>query len=156
MTSVLAFVTFATATVFPLNMAAGGTFLEGGAYEVTYRLEVPNVERFAIDFSKRICVSGSKSGMPRALPVLSQNNPLTKCPATAIRSVGEELTFEIHCPGRRYQSAQASAAFKLSRGHFEGRIHMIMGGKNMTFVEVQKGHRVGDCSLNGIPETMLH
>jgi hypothetical protein len=125
--------------------------LSGGAYEVTYRLEVPHVERFAMNFSTRICVPEAKAGSPVALPVLSQNNPLAKCPPSAIRGAGDTLSFEIHCPGRRYEAARAEALYKLSPGGFQGRIHMVMGGKNMTFVEVQTGRRTGGCIPSSAP-----
>ena len=138
-----------------MNAAAGESVVEGSAYVVTYWLEVPRVERFATGFSTRICVPDTKLGRLGALPVLSQNNSLAKCPASAIRSVGENLTFDIHCLGRSYEAAQASAVYKLKHGHFEGRIHMLMGGKNMNFVEAQNGHRVGDCSPNDVRKTVL-
>jgi hypothetical protein len=121
---------------------AGG--LEPGSYEVSYRLEVPHVERFAADQTARICVTEHQ----QALPVLSSNNPLTKCPAQNIRLDTATLSFDILCPGRRYERSEARAQFKLSHGAFEGRIHMIMGGKNMTFVEVQRGRRIGSCQAS--------
>jgi hypothetical protein len=33
----------------------------------------------------------------------------------------------------------------LAADHFAGRVAMVMGGKNMTMVEVQRAQRVGDC-----------
>jgi hypothetical protein len=36
-------------------------------------------------------------------------------------------------------------------GAFEGRIAMVMGGKNMTMTEVQSGRRVGGCDLSSPP-----
>jgi hypothetical protein len=118
---------------------AGG--FEPGSYEVTYRLEVPHVERFAVDQTVRICVTEHQ----QALPVLSSNNPLASCPARNIRLDAATLSFDVLCPGRRYERSEAHALFKVSRNSFEGRIKMIMGGKNMTFVEVQRGRRIGSC-----------
>jgi hypothetical protein len=138
-------------TGLPLTAVAEDAFLRGGTYEVTYRLEVPHVELFAMKFSTRICVLPAREGLPVALPVLSQNNPLAKCPASAVRGAGDTLSFEIHCPGRMNEAARAVAHYKLKPGRFEGRIHMVMGGKNMTFVEVQTGHRVGTCGLASAP-----
>jgi hypothetical protein len=34
---------------------------------------------------------------------------------------------------------------------FEGRIAMVMGGKNMTMSEVQTGRRVGSCDPSAPP-----
>lgn len=138
-------------TILAPGAVADDFVLRGGAYEVTYRLEVPHVERYAMDFSTRICVPEAKAGSPAELPVLSQNNPLAKCPASAIRIAGESLSFEIVCPGRRYEAARAEAHYKLSPGGFHGRIHMVMGGKNMTFVEVQTGRRIGGCGPTSAP-----
>jgi hypothetical protein len=116
--------------------------LKPGSYEVTYRLEVPHVERFAIDQTVRVCLSKGS----RAMPVLSANNPLAACPASNIKQEDAVLTFDILCPGRRYERSEGHARFTLSATGYQGRIHMIMGGKNMTFVEVQKGRRVDNCS----------
>ncbi|NJM29217.1 MAG: DUF3617 family protein [Rhizobiales bacterium] len=131
----------AAALLLLANPAFAGGF-EPGSYEVTYRLEVPHVERFATNRTARICVTEHR----QSLPVLSSNNPLARCPARNIRRDAAALTFEILCPGRPYERSEARAQFKLSDGAFEGRIHMIMGGKNMTFVEVQRGRRIGNCS----------
>jgi hypothetical protein len=129
--------------------AQADSLLQGGAYEVTYRLEVPHVEQWAIDNTVRICVrrSGDQRGM--ALPVLSVNNPLSKCPASNIRQMGENLTYDIRCAG--HDGAKAKAIYKLKPAGFQGRIAMVMGGKNMTFVEVQSGRRIGSCELAGDP-----
>jgi hypothetical protein len=121
-------------------LAADRIALDPGAYRVTYRLEVPHVEQFAIDIEATVCASA------RALPkVLSANNPLAYCPAANIRRTGGKLTFDILCPGRANDSARATAIYTLSRGHIEGRIHMVMGGKNMTYVEIQSWRRIGPC-----------
>jgi hypothetical protein len=113
--------------------------MEPGAYRVTYRLEVPHVEQFAIDMVTTLC---AREPLPR---VLSGNNPLAHCPARNIRRQGDDLSFDIVCPGRRNDSARAAAVFTLKPGRLEGRIHMVMGGKNMTFVEVQSWRRIGAC-----------
>jgi len=83
------------------------------------------------------------------LPVLSGNNPLSKCPASHIHQSDESLSFDIRCEGR--DGAKAKAFYKLKPDGFQGRIAMIMGGKNMTFVEVQTGRRAGSCVLAGDP-----
>lgn len=123
--------------------------LQGGSYEVTYRLEVPHVEQWARDSTVRICVRNLKGVAGVALPVLSLNNPLSKCPARNIRLTGDNLSFEIKCDER--EGARARALYQLKPQGFQGRIAMVMGGKNMTFVEVQSGHRIGSCNLAGLP-----
>jgi hypothetical protein len=123
-----------------------GRLLQSGSYEVTYRLEVPHVEEWAVDSTVRICIRNAKR---TALPVLSVNNPLSKCPASNIRQSGETLSFDIKCKER--EGARAKAVYRLKPNQFQGRIAMTMGGKNMTFVEVQSGHRIGSCMLAGDP-----
>ncbi len=120
------------------------TQLQGGSYEVRFRLELPHVENWAADKVSTICV-GSDAGFP----VLSGNNPLAKCPARNIRRNGATLQFDILCEGR--DAARARAVYILKPREFKGRIAMIMGGKNMTMVEVQTGRRVGSCDLASRP-----
>ena len=127
--------------LIPGNAAAAG--LEPGAYEVTFRLEVPPVERYATDATVRVCVRAGTT----SLPVLSANNPLRFCPAENVRVTGNRLGYDILCPGRRNDRSQAHAEFHLAAGGFTGRIAMVMGGKNMTFTEVQQGRRVGACAV---------
>ncbi len=57
---------------------------------------------------------------------------------------GDALRFAIACEGRG--AARASAVYRLLPEAFEGRIAMVMGGKNMTMTEVQSGRRIGPCS----------
>jgi hypothetical protein len=75
--------------------------------------------------------------------VLSANNPLASCPAQNVEREGAELRFDIRCAGRG--AAWAHAVYTLRLAAFEGLIAMVMGGKNMTMTEVQKGRRVGPC-----------
>jgi hypothetical protein len=114
--------------------------LEPGAYRVSYRLEVPHVERFARDTETTLCAD-------RAMPprVLSPNNPLAHCPIGRVELGEKGFSFEIRCPGRLNDSARATAAYRWNTNRLEGRIEMVMGGKNMTFVEVQSWRRIGGC-----------
>jgi hypothetical protein len=135
-------------STFPLALwlllAAGhaqAAMLEPGAYRVTYRLEVPHVERYARDAETTICASRD---MPPG--VLSGNNPLAHCPINHVVLAEDGFNFEIHCPGRLNDSARASASYRWNQGRLEGRIQMVMGGKNMTFVEVQSWRRIGGCA----------
>lgn len=135
---------FAGPMAFP---AQADPLLRDGSYEVTYRLEVPHVEQWATDSTARICVRNPMGSEGIALPVLSVNNPLSKCPANHIRQIGNVLSFNINCNER--EGARAKALYKLKPDAFQGRIAMTMGGKNMTFVEVQTGRRVGSCVMAG-------
>ena len=123
----------------------GEALLQEGAYEVQVRLELPNVLSRGPDSTITICLPyGGANG---ALPVLSSNNPLARCPASNVERDGATLRFDIICEGRG--AARARAAYKLMPGAFEGRIAMVMGGKNMTMTEVQSGRRIGVCDPPG-------
>jgi hypothetical protein len=127
------------------------TVLQDGAYEVRARLELPNVQSWsASTTTATICVpyAGGANGAP--FPVLSGNNPLATCPARNVRRDGATLSFEIVCDGRG--AAWARAVYKLMPSEFEGRIAMVMGGKNMTMTEVQTGRRVGPCPPAAAPQ----
>jgi Protein of unknown function (DUF3617) len=117
--------------------------LQAGSYQVTHRLELPHVERWAVDRTTTICVAGGQDATPAALPVLSGGNPFGDCVARDIRQDGTQLSYDIRCEGR--DSAKAHAIYTLSSGGFKGRIAMGMGAKNMTMTEVQTGHRIGEC-----------
>ena len=119
--------------------------LQGGAYEITYRLELPHVERWAIDKTTTICLSDAEGLVPAMLPVLSDNNPFGECTAANIRQDGSSLGYDIRCRGR--DAAKAHATYILSPGHFKGRVAMVLGAKNMTMTEVQTGRRVGNCDF---------
>jgi hypothetical protein len=124
-------------------MAAGATADEAplsGLYEITSRLELPHVERWAIDKTTRVCVDGAR-GLP--LPVLSDNNPFGQCVATALTFAHGRLEYDIACPGRA--DASAHAAYDVTPGRFSGRIAMVLGAKNMTMTEVQDAVRMGAC-----------
>jgi len=117
--------------------------LQSGSYEVTYRLELPHVERWAVDRTTTICLAGEQEATSAALPVLSGGNPFGNCVAANVRQDGALLSYDIRCEGR--DSARAHATYALSSGDFKGRISMVMGAKNMTMTEVQTGRRIGDC-----------
>jgi hypothetical protein len=113
--------------------------LQSGQYEVTVRLELRHVEMAAPKVAT-ICVTETGT---RGLIVLSENNPLARCPASSVRQEGDTLTFEIVCPGRN--QAVGSARYTVAPRHFTGVIAMKMGGKNMTMTEHQVGRRIGNC-----------
>jgi Protein of unknown function (DUF3617) len=126
--------------------AQSDALLQDGAYEVEVRLELPNVLSWSATRSTTtICLPyENANGAP--FPVLSRNNPLATCPARNLQQDGATLRFDIVCEGRG--AARASAAYELMPDAFEGRIAMVMGGKNMTMTEVQSGRRVGECAIN--------
>ena len=114
-----------------------------GMYEITVRLEVPHVERWAVDQTTTICLPTTKSSGEIPVPVLSANNPFAKCAATNLTTNGATLQYDIICPGRG--AAKAHAIYTLAADTFAGRVMMVMGGKNMTMTELQRGRRRGDC-----------
>src|SRR5262245_5562873 len=124
--------------------------LQGGSYLVTFRLEPPHVEDWAVDKTTTICVPSAEGTSDITLPVLSGNNPLAKCPAKNVQRDGATLRFDIVCDGRN--AARARAVYALTPRGFKGRIAMVMGGKNMTMTEVQVGRRVGTCHLASAPQ----
>jgi len=127
-----------------------GGLLQGGSYEVKFRLELPHVENWAVDKTTTICVPNAEGTSDIALPVLSGNNPLAKCPAKNVQRNGATLGFDIVCDGRN--AAKARAVYTLMPRGFKGRIAMVMGGKNMTMTEMQVGRRVGSCDLGSAPQ----
>jgi len=115
-----------------------------GSYAITTRLELPHLERWAIDKTRTICLSAQAAGGHIPIPILSENNPYAACAVANLVIDHGKLEYDVLCPGRG--SAKAHAAYVLSAGHFAGRVAMVLGGKNMTMTEVQHARRVGDCS----------
>ena len=117
--------------------------LPAGSYAFTTRLELPHLERWAIDKTTTICLSGHTAGGQIPIPVLSENNPYAACTVANLAIDHGKLDYDVLCPGRG--SAKAHATYLLGADRFAGRVAMVMGGKNMTMVEVQHAQRVGDC-----------
>ncbi len=120
-------------------------FLRAGFYEITFRLELPHLESWAIEKTTTTCVSETKGESNAVLPILSDNNPFAECSATNVHRDEDSLTYQIVCDGR--DAAQARATYTLAPGGFVGRIAMRLGAKNMTMTEVQTGHRVASCGV---------
>ena len=131
-----------TAMVPGAAIAADEAPLPGGLYEITSRLELPHVERWAIDKKTQVCLAAARGPIP--LPVLSDNSPFLHCAATALVFESGRLEYDIACPGRG--DARAHAAYDITEGRFTGRIAMVLGAKNMTMTEVQQAVRMGDCA----------
>ena len=118
--------------------------LPAGSYAITTRLELPHLERWAIDKTTTVCLSGHATGDHLPIPILSANNPYAACTAANLVIGRGKLDYDVLCPGRA--SAKAHATYVLEADHFAGRVAMMLGGKNMTMTEVQHARRVGDCS----------
>lgn len=114
-----------------------------GVYEITYRLELPHLERWAVAKTERLCLSGKDGGGRSPLPILSPNTPFATCTARNIRRGSKSLSYDIVCDGR--DGARARAVYILTGDGFHGRVAMVLGAKNMTMIEVQSGRRLGDC-----------
>jgi hypothetical protein len=116
----------------------------GGSYEITARLELPHLERWAVDKVTIVCLTGSRSGDELPIPVVSANNPFAKCTTANLTTDGSKLAYDIVCPGRG--AARGHASYILSPNKFSGRVAMVMGAKNMTMTEVQQARQIGWCS----------
>jgi hypothetical protein len=123
--------------------AEDARLLQSGEYAVRVRLELPHVEDMgAATKVDRICVTAGDAGT-HGLGALGDGNPLRKCPAFNVRHDGPSLTFDIVCPGS--DAAVGAAKYTMRADSFEAAIAVKMGGKNMTMIERQSGHRVGRC-----------
>jgi hypothetical protein len=120
-----------------------GHLPQGGSYELTARLELPHLERWAVDKTTIVCLPNVRSGDELPIPVVSTNNPFAKCSAANLAADSPKLEYDIVCPGRG--AAKGHATYILSTGTFSGRVAMVMGGKNMTMTEIQQARRIGEC-----------
>jgi hypothetical protein len=118
--------------------------LPSGEYEITSRLELPHLERWAIDRTARVCLAGPGKRGAIPVPVMSANTPFDKCSAVDVAADGATLAYRIVCPGR--DAARAHAVYALAPEKFAGRVAMVMAAKNMTMTEVQHARRIGDCA----------
>jgi hypothetical protein len=123
--------------------------LQAGLYDITYSLELPHLESWAIDKTATLCLRDAGHSAP-VLPVLSDNTPFADCVAKHIVFDGAKLSYDIVCAGR--DSAKAHANYIVASGAFRGRVAMVMGAKNMTMTETQVGRRRGSCDLAGVPK----
>ena len=126
---------------------AGEASLQAGAYAIRHRLELPHVERWAVERIDVACIPETLGSEPPGamLPILSANMPFKRCIAKAWQLNDKRLDYDIVCPGRG--AAKAHASYVLSGDGFTARIFMTMGAKNMTMTEVQSGRRLGSCAV---------
>jgi hypothetical protein len=122
---------------------ADGQLPQGGSYELTARLELPHLERWAVDKKTIICVPNSLKDDKLPIPIVSANNPFTQCSSANVAAEFPKLEYDIVCPGRG--AAKGHAIYLLSGDNFSGRVAMVLGAKNMTMTEVQEARRIGAC-----------
>jgi hypothetical protein len=115
-----------------------------GSYEITARLELPHLERWAVDKTAIICLPPALTNNEVPIPIVSANNPYAKCSAKNLTVQSNKLEYDIVCPERG--SAKGHAVYILSDDAFSGRVAMVLGAKNMTMTEVQQARRIGNCS----------
>jgi hypothetical protein len=133
--------------LLPFSANAGELMLRSGAYAIRHRLELPHVERWAVEKTDTACLLdnlGFDRGGPMP-PILSGNVPFKACSTRGWRLNGNRLDYDVVCPGRG--AAKAHASYVLSGNGFSARIFMTMGAKNMTMTEVQSGQRLGACKV---------
>jgi hypothetical protein len=116
---------------------------QNGSYEITARLELPHLERWAVGKKTIICLPSllSDGGLP--IPIISANNPFAKCSTANLTMEAPKLEYDIVCPERG--SAKGHAIYLFSVNTFSGRVAMVLGAKNMTMTEVQEARRIGGC-----------
>ena len=116
-----------------------------GLYEVSYRLELPHLERYAMTRKKTVCIGDSRKPAVLPLPIFGDNDAFSDCAVVNRQSGQRFLSYNIVCPGRAAE--KATATYRFARGGFHGRVEMVLGAKNMTMTEVQSGRRLQSCSL---------
>lgn len=115
-----------------------------GSYEITARLELPHLERWAVNKTTIICLPPFVGDDKIPIPIVSANNPFAKCSAANLMTKTPKLEYDVVCPGRG--AAKGHAIYILSNDTFSGRVAMVLGAKNMTMTEVQQGRRIGNCN----------
>ena len=129
--------------VQPQVTGAEGPSPQGGSYELTARLELPHLERWAVDKTAVVCLPKFRTGDELPIPVISANNPFAKCTLANLTAQGRKLEYDIVCPGRG--AAKGHAAYIITTETFSGRVAIVTGGKNMTMTEIQQARRIGEC-----------
>src|SRR5262249_22999271 len=96
-----------------------------GSYAITTRLELPHLERWAIDKTRTICLSGRAANGQIPIPIVSENNPYAACTAANLVIDHGKLDYDVRCRGR--DSAKAHATYRLGANQFAGRVAMVLG-----------------------------
>ena len=118
-----------------------------GLYEVSYRLELPHLERYAMTRKKTVCIGDRKIPAVLPLPIFGDNDAFSGCAVVNRQSGQRFLSYNIVCPGRA--AAKATATYRFAQGGFHGRVEIVLGAKNMTMTEVQSGRRLQSCKMAG-------
>jgi len=116
--------------------------LEPGLYEITVRVELPNIIDPVDQRKITRCITREEISGHDSFQIESET-PLSMCQRTPICMGGQNAGFQVICKGA--SGGVALGDFTLSKNKFSGTIEMKMGGKNMTSVERQYGLRIGDC-----------
>ena len=139
-------VLIAVVVLAPVQVAGAAEIkLRAGFYEVSYRLELPHLERYGIDRTAMVCIGDAKRPAALPVPVLSAKAVFAGCPVTDIRQDLTKFEYQVSCAGRG--AARATAIYRLGPDQFGGRIAMVLGAKNMTMTEVQRGRWMGSCEV---------
>lgn len=135
---------FLATLVQPLHpMPINSAVPPAGLYEIIARLELPHLERWAVDHTTTICLPITRRNSELPIPIVSANSPFTQCAAENVVGDDKTLQYDIVCPGRG--AAKGHAAYSVSPDAFSGRVAMVMGAKNMTMTEVQRARRISGC-----------
>lgn len=127
------------------NAEAGTILIEGGRYEVTYWVELPHLERYAVERTQVICIDAiTHEGTGAPLPLLGQNDIFDNCRME--RFGADEVGFDYGLVCAERGGAIATATYRPTPGGFQARIAIMQGAKNMTMTEVQIGRRLGACN----------
>jgi hypothetical protein len=150
MTSLLwAIVSLAIFLAQPINQVRGETLLpKAGLYSITFRLELPHLERWAIEQTKNACLSEKEGSSKLPIPIMSANHPFESCIAANLTVHAARLEYDIVCPGR--DAARAHATYTFGPDWISGRVAMVMGAKNMTMTEVQYAKRFATCNKEAL------
>jgi hypothetical protein len=127
---------------------AQGALPQSGSYEITARLELPHLERWAVDKIATVCLPSFPLDGELPIPIVSANNPFAKCSAVNVIAKIPKLEYDIVCPGRG--TAKGHAVYAVSFDGFSGRVAMVLGGKNMTMTEMQEARRIGECGAKAV------
>ncbi len=128
------------------STVAADELIQPGLYEIRYRLEMPHLERYALERTAVVCI-GKKPGEGKApLPVLAAKSAFSGCRTGRLRHGSDRLSYQIACSDR--DASRAEATYDLADGSFRGRIAMVIGAKNMTMTEFQSGSHLGACETD--------
>jgi hypothetical protein len=137
--------TLAIILTHPIDQVRGEALLpKTGLYSITFRLELPHLEHWAIEQTKNACLFEEEGSGKLPIPIMSSNHPFDSCIATNLTAGTANLEYDIVCPGR--DAARAHATYTLGPDGITGRVAMVMGAKNMTMTEVQHAKRLASCA----------